>query len=136
MSLTTLAPPPPTVRPTSVFGPQLPTITDYKAAAQRGASLLDQHRPDWARSIHLQNLSLGDPNYCVLGQLFFTYGLGLTTLFGPNIVESHRGTDLPTWYGFDSAMEHNFELDRGVLPGFRALTDMWAIEVAVRRMGV
>lgn len=138
MTLATLAPPPPTTRSDTVFGPQLPTAADYQAAARRGASLLDQHHSNWARSIEPRVLNIGDPHCCVLGQLFFTYGLGLTTLFGRNVImESPLGSDLPSWYGFDSVLEHDLDLiTKHRLPGWSALTEQWAAEVAVRRMGV
>lgn len=35
----------------------------------RGVKLLDECIPNWQACVQVQNLSLGDPRYCILGQL-------------------------------------------------------------------
>lgn len=46
----------------------------------RGTLLLDKHLPGWASSIDLKTFAISDVRACVLGQLFGTYGLGLSSL--------------------------------------------------------
>lgn len=48
----------------------------------KGAALLDQHFGDkeWRKRIDLENLDMGSPYWCILGQLFQSYGAGLQAL--------------------------------------------------------
>jgi hypothetical protein len=57
---------------------------DFQLAAKKGAALLDEHHPGWARAIHQINLDLGDSTYCVLGQLYGDYHRGLSELEIPD----------------------------------------------------
>lgn len=46
----------------------------------RGAELLDKNRPDWWLKIDLEKLDMESCCYCILGQLFLTYGEALRRL--------------------------------------------------------
>lgn len=50
---------------------RLPNLFE-RAAAERGASLLDKRMPAWHRQIDLSTLDIYDSTECVLGQLFKT----------------------------------------------------------------
>ena len=48
--------------------------------ALRGAKLLDEKSPGWAKRVHLRSIDMSDPFYCVLGQRYGTYSDGLLEL--------------------------------------------------------
>lgn len=52
-------------------------MNPYTEEAARGAALLDEKNPGWADRIDLSALSMGNPDRCILGQL---YGGFLTAL--------------------------------------------------------
>jgi len=132
----TLDPPPTRALPEQVFGPQLPTDSDHHDAVYRGATLLDRVRPGWEYQVDVQQLDISCPFHCVLSEVFGRYGRGLVELFGSAAVIGPDPWNLPTWYGFDNIMEHQ-ELGTGVpLRGFDTLTDMWIIQVTMRKVGL
>ena len=83
---------------------RLPTIPQRVA---KGAALLDAYQPGWELEIHLPDLDMGHPLYCVLGQLKGKYSTGRRLLEesppeGFDLPD-HRVEDEPTWpevYGF------------------------------------
>lgn len=46
----------------------------------KGVALLDQKRPGWENEISLVELDLKDPNDCVLGQVYGSFGTGANDL--------------------------------------------------------
>jgi hypothetical protein len=46
------------------------------AAVKRGARLLDQREPGWARKVKLTKLDLSNPCLCVLGQIYGRFSTG------------------------------------------------------------
>lgn len=63
---------------------------------QAGAQLLDSHLPEWRARVVLDTLDIADWRWCVLGQVFGTYSIGVEELFG----------DHPDWV--DEAIAHGF----------------------------
>lgn len=49
----------------------------YRRRVDRGARLLDAKRPDWYDRVNLLTLDMGSRGYCVVGQLYGNYGLGI-----------------------------------------------------------
>lgn len=64
----------------------------YKKKIAAGAKLLDRVQLGWPRLINLSSLDMGDPDNCVLTQLFGNYFLGLATILGQEDFELGPGT--------------------------------------------
>lgn len=47
---------------------------------QKGMELLDEQKPDWRESIHIESLNIGTIHTCVLGQVFGNYFRGKDVL--------------------------------------------------------
>jgi len=47
---------------------------------RRGVALLDREVPDWHERVSIDRLNVISDNYCVLGQLFGSYQVGLIAL--------------------------------------------------------
>lgn len=54
---------------------------DALTRVERGAALLDQHKPNWELQLDPGRLSILDYFNCVLGQLFGTFSAGLDFLW-------------------------------------------------------
>ena len=91
-----------------------------RARAAAGSALLDRMVPGWWRIVKLRPLDIGDSCNCVTGQLFGTYGDGLTEL-GLELDEAKA-------YGFDTASQ-----DSG--SNYWILTRSWKDEIRRRREG-
>jgi hypothetical protein len=96
--------------------------TTIPANVERGAAFLDEHVPGWEKKVDIEVLSLANPSYCVLGQVFRVnqhpaYGRGLRKL-GLDYKGSKR-------YGFN--IRPNQRFDR--------LTAAWQRLIANRRGG-
>lgn len=57
---------------------------EMKLCVERGAQLLDAMYPGWYKIVNTSTLDIGAYNYCVLGQVFGSYGEGLDVLFSKN----------------------------------------------------
>ena len=67
-------------------------------AVRHGAALLDRAMPGWRSAITVSRLDLLDLEECVLGQLYGSYGTGMTALFGTAATSENaclHGFDLP-----------------------------------------
>ena len=87
-----------------------------------GAALLDEWMPGWAERIELEELDLGSPRRCVLGQLYGGYGRGLDLLRS-----GERFTAYPEW-----SRAHGFTANAVEGDTFAELTAAWRGEVAAR----
>lgn len=58
-----------------------PPHEDPQTRVERGAALLDQHKPCWETRIELGHFSILGYYSCVLGQLFGTFSRGLDLLW-------------------------------------------------------
>lgn len=90
---------------------------------KRGTTLLDCHIPDWPERIDLAELDLFSCSECMLGQLFGSYGSGLTAL------------DIRT-HGLDDteAIRHGFEANAvSRAEDYEKLTAEWRSVIRVRR---
>lgn len=73
---------------------------DCLARVKKGIALLEQqHGPNWADHIDLNTLDLASGFRCVLGQVYGTFGDGITQLWG---------TDPEHWPSKDEVAEHGF----------------------------
>lgn len=71
------------------------SLKDARAAAKRGALLLDTHRPGWAEDVDVRTLDMGECRQCVLGQLYQDFFPGLGRL---NLPAGHE-PDLAAHFG-------------------------------------
>jgi hypothetical protein len=75
---------------------------------QKGTELLDRVlKPQWAKRIDLDRLSLINGSSCVLGQLYGHYTVGCEKLFG----EQPGHTTLAIEHGFEMDYDYPFEGD-------------------------
>ncbi len=95
--------------------------TDLAARVTAGATLLDQHNPDWHNHIDLDHLDQGRDWDCILGQLYGAFVHGTRELG-----ISHKRADGDT-------VNHGFDLDDLTDEPFHALTAAWKHEVRARR---
>lgn len=85
------------------------------SAAERaaaGAALLDEKRPGWSEAIDCAMLDIATGRHCVLGQLYGTYGDGLSKL----------SITAPGQYGFAVSAEREL------------MNEAWREEIARRRL--
>lgn len=99
-------PPEPVTEPEPETRPAKPSLK-----VRRAARMLDRQCPGWAETVDLDKLRMPSPKYCVLGQLYGTYELGLS-------VEG---------LGLRRALRHVKAFRSGVSE------EEWAIEVSRRR---
>ena len=72
------------------------TRLEYIARASDGADLLDVHGPDgWRDKIDLSALDMKDVRFCVLGQVYGTYYIGLNDLNLNDDATPDYGFNLP-----------------------------------------
>lgn len=95
--------------------------------AEFGARLLDALDPDWAESIDLDKLDLGDCSACVLGQRFGAYGAGLEKVFAMNRNINQRDKAAEEC-GF--VVNGNFGAKKSLYP---SLTEAWVRQIAKRQ---
>ena len=96
-------------------------VTDEKRVAD-GARYLDLNAPGWFRSIDLNRLNMSNPCYCVVGQLFYSFAVGLEQLdVDPGAVEDVA-------LGFDRSDSLGLDYSRDLA----ALTPIWKREIEAR----
>jgi hypothetical protein len=76
------------------------TLENARERVRRGARYLDEHHPDWHRSIDAESLELSDGSHCVLGQLHGDFRLGLGRSQMINLSSAPRASLSPVAYGF------------------------------------
>lgn len=76
-----------------------------EARVASGAALLDQDKPGWVDEIDLKSLDLRSGRYCVLGQLYGSYSLGMRILPRTDTVGVNYG-----FIGDYSVTEHELSL--------------------------
>lgn len=88
------------------------TIEDARERVAKGAALLDQERPGWAKAIDVGRLNIEACSRCVLGQLFGHYESGVTAipLLGPTGGRSGRGFTLRGVEASDEEADVNWRL--------------------------
>lgn len=88
---------------------------------ERGAALLDEHRPAWWRSVVFRDLEMWSCSKCVLGQVYGRFGDGLDDLWpsGWNDEETFQA-------GFDLPLPRE-------LADWDRLADLWREQVRIRR---
>jgi hypothetical protein len=106
-------------------------MDDLQARVKRGAALLDEKRPGWAKEIALDRLAMRSCTQCILGQLWGSYFGGYEQL----------GRKLPSTFLFSSA-EHGFtipnqgQIEAGDAGGQAAVdalfADLWRAEIRAR----
>jgi len=92
--------------------------SDAASRAARGAAHLDGVQPGWQNQINTNTLNIAHSHRCALGQVYGTYGAGLS--------QAHvgaRAADLGM-----VAMTANIDAE------YRALTEAWVQEVEKRRV--
>ncbi|QDY06141.1 hypothetical protein FJK98_02325 [Micromonospora sp. HM134] len=112
-------------------------LSDLRARVDLGVAWLDQHHPGWWRTdrprdgdggpIDVDNLSMSNTCYCVLGQLLGSFYRATITL------------DEAVAYGFDAAtpaMPEEGEWMAAMRDEFEALTELWSQVIERRRAGV
>jgi hypothetical protein len=83
----------------------------------RGVNRLDEHMPGWADEISLPRLDMGDPDSCILGQLFGYWSKGVNLL---NLIQPTR---MASYWGFDASDDISFA----------GLNYLWHAEVYARQ---
>ena len=101
----------------------------------RGARLLDEKRPGWAREIATDRLAMESCDECILGQLFHDYADGIFMLkrdFPSTYIfrASHFGFTIPPREQ-DEAVERVGRAG-AILELFKPLADLWRAEIARR----
>jgi len=76
------------------------TLANARERVRRGAQYLDEHDPDWYRSVNPESLELSDGSHCVLGQLHGDFRLGLGRAHMINLSSAPRANLSPVSYGF------------------------------------
>jgi len=95
--------------------------TNEKQVAD-GARYLDLNAPGWFRSIDLNRLNMSNPCCCVVGQLFYSFAVGLEQLdVDPGAVEDVA-------LGFDRSDSLGLDYSRDLA----ALTPIWKREIEAR----
>jgi len=79
--------------------PPAQPATGLAAAVARGAGLLDQLFPGWLDRVDLDRLDLSDPDGCLLGQMYGSYGLALSVLRISEVTAADYGFQASTrWH--------------------------------------
>lgn len=107
------------------------TLVPPRERAARGATRLDEARPDWFRDVDPDALDLNSTENCVLGQLYESYSEGLMRLKlrGTCCADCEDGATTPSDadLGFDVFYDREIHAD-----AFTALTAAWRDEVTRR----
>ena len=105
------------------MAPKEEAIALAKALVAAGAAVLDAHRPGWRAQVDVSILDMEDDTFCVLGQLYGTYGLGVVALCPSDADNCNK------W-----AHDHGF-LDRWDARADKRLQPAWKAEItnAVQR---
>jgi hypothetical protein len=85
---------------------------------KRGAALLDEKRPGWAREIALDRLAMNSCFNCVLGQVYGSYFAGLDAL------------QVAVGYGSEGGFDR--DPDEPYRQTHAALADLWRDEIRAR----
>jgi hypothetical protein len=93
------------------------------ACVTSGAAILDKKKPTWFKKIDLETLDIGKPKFCVLGQLYGGYRLGISRL---------KIKD-PAVLGFDLELEDNVDNEDDA-EMFRQLTSLWIYAIRAKRL--
>lgn len=104
-----------------------PSDRPFEREVQKGAALLDQHRPGWERGIDPSSLVIYHIERCILGQLYGDYGDGKDALLG-------EGWEMIVSWEVSAA--HGFTVSPGREylwnPEWLALRDAWLALLAER----
>lgn len=101
---------------------------------EAGAKVISEHfgNDDWMDRIDPQDLEMGDPCRCVLGQTFGTYSKGCDRLQPPEMVEYQERVEWAEARGFLACSEDGRELDESSR-SYRSLTQAWVDYLNLRR---
>lgn len=72
-------------------------LTETDKRVNKGIGLLNKEYPNWKEKINWDKLDMYSPKYCILGQLYEDYILGLDTL---KLFDSNKGFYEDQKYGF------------------------------------
>lgn len=108
-----------------------------RAAATRGALLMDQFVPKWTKKIDKSTLELADPSQCLLGQTFETFTEGAKVLAETAVKKTLDGTGLKLsadstfeidvlYYGFEGVGYGQYEHE------YSLLGEQWRAEIIAR----
>lgn len=97
----------------------LTPMRTLRARVNRGAKLLDEQNPGWARKIKRIILDMNNCGKCILGQLYGSFWEGRLSL------GLHDSCD----YGFNVA---DFSPNSGALQEFSRLGDLWHEQIRAR----
>jgi hypothetical protein len=103
----------------------------FEDRVAKGAALLDEHRPGWARLVALNRLAMETCDQCILGQVCGDYYDGWKKLLPRLPRKWHRSSD----YGFTLAgEEQDLQLgEYGIIQvRFGMLADAWRAEIRRR----
>ena len=92
-----------------------------KRRVNRGAQLLDEKSPGWYKDVNLTTLRMERPRYCVLGQLYKSYGSGMDALF-------------PVFEEYDDEFHYGFNVDSRFMLVYNHLTKHWKKAIRERRI--
>jgi len=94
-------------------------MKSLKDMVAKGALLLDEKKPGWERLIYPDVLDMRNGCYCVLGQIYGDFLIGVSNLY----------LRYPGHWGFDLPLE-------GVdITTWEELDDLWLDEIATRCEG-
>lgn len=120
-------------------------MSKARAAARRGAKLMDKEKPGWykPRRFSLKRFNIADCDVCVLGQHYANgtngYDRGIEILGLTQEMGWKPGT--PSWFGFNVPMdEYGYQdvvTDEGAVwsedRAYAALQTAWEEEIRARR---
>lgn len=69
----------------------------YPSTIPEAALILDTVKPDWAKSIHIEDLNIRSCRRCILGHLFGEYEAGMQKVFRIDVNDDVYG-DAPNLY--------------------------------------
>jgi hypothetical protein len=95
----------------------------FSRRSAKGAELLDEKSPGWAREVDIDRLDMGSPAGHVLAQLYESYVAGLTAVGLP--VQTVISPGSP---GYSTAARHGF----CNVAGTDALTEAWKDRIRER----
>lgn len=99
------------------------TTDTYAARVARGAALLDEARPGWAREIAPDAIRMASCNGCILGQLYGEYVAGFRAVLAP---QSNRRRFSASAHGFTLPPdEQDASSVDEAMARFAALADAW-----------
>jgi hypothetical protein len=119
-------------------------------AVKTGAGWIDQEKPEWWKTVSLEELNMGDSYTCIIGQTYGAYGSGMREIHGGGrygASAAHTHIDWSIEHGFVAPSAIKGDQDYMALTGdqkdayhskvneeYDYLAKLWEVEIQERRM--